>query len=1355
METKSEMIWLLTYCTYSDASSHRWVSLLEVKLIISLSLCKQLPFSTKQNTLRELTFLDSSFKEPVTTVLKQIVITIASNQSLGYTEEILRELLALIKSFADEEGPRTIPEDLLEALSFLSRAPISGDRRLEVIKSFRNKSEIDFKSSLYILQLMKMQMCVLGEEANEYFDLLFHAVVHTLKGDDVLCEQLLFTQHSDHQFPSTNVLKVWNSAVAGLISLGLYKEQIDLQCCRSVLEQAWGFDSPYEILQLFFVVRSTALRLAHLSRGQIKACSSCSAQISSNGRCTGKSSLLKMFFNAATTILHLDIFSTENKLVLIKKVCDIIVSTPHITETLTSALYNLLPYFSGARGNVSSYDEIYLLNRIIATLDNFTLLNQLSRIPRVFKNSFSVAFSGNVSIVSSRVKWLDILLFVASLQDLDQAFFDHLGPFMRVAIRHQSSSLDGVLELLKELQHVLRNVRSELIPLTMLNFAFFIENPVNEQERDRFLSEVAMKFKISPIYRVLTFLEVPRLLWKIYRATSSAAKRGELIDRVGKIVKSNKGQGYWMIERADSVNISQLFGVRDQTFIRRRIACCELEWFVLHSNLSTEDAALALDLSNLFFQAQFGQNAICLTFSDLRIEDGFFKFLPYEDEAASEVRGEGTCATSWVKVRSISPVKKAQEAILTPVLMVEKVIHNFKRVIAQEGDLSENVVSFWKLIFEKKEQFRCNKGCKFFVDHFVDVFLSILAEASSIEIIFHWARQNQHHVCQCSKVIVEACKWHRNDIDRETAIKFQTLVSTTMSKMLPSHGSCACFRSIEPSLEHLASFLEKQLQIEVTTRVLELYQVNVQAGVTVGEIVSSWSSIEQSLELVKKIRVYCEAGTIFSLNRPRSDFVCELLKSFACFCMDSCEDVQAKLTKLLELYDQLGDDPYGLSCLPKWRQAMITDGFPARAIDSWCVAFLVTPLKDLKSRDIDAIVYLNSRSLHLVNLDSRSQQVVTPVSEIIKRVIFPDDGFQVTEGEGIKKSEIKERIRLARLLFEFINILRLLKPEENIKDAVVRKSVIEACHNLCISYENKKEKRNDLYKIHGQKLEFLLTEIFGNQCTCMSEDKDVSSHDRVVTCQEAKEESCDAASVSRQPFCRHEYLPSILRHKEVHEAVLVLLRRWLLGIVTRPAHASHTQEIVQLLFSFQPSNDDPALLEKCLVTIQSRILSLERNQSLMAQLQAVGYNRRRRDNPDLWSSPKIELPCYLSKRESPNGSMFTKKLTEVLRSQWNEWKDLLSMYNIDFVKVGDVEVRREDLFGVQASLEEMEEQAAAVKERAKQLSSAPFKSDCFNSAEDVDRRVEQLIRLEQQHRRRIEKLYKNSRVSKNYTRLTA
>ena len=336
----------------------------------------------------------------------------------------------------------------------------------------------------------------------------------------------------------------------------------------------------------------------------------------------------------------------------------------------------------------------------------------------------------------------------------------------------------------------------------------------------------------------------------------------------------------------------------------------------------------------------------------------------------------------------------------------------------------------------------------------------------------------------------------------------------------------------------------------------------------------------------------------------------------------------------------------------------IADGFPVRAIDSWCAAFLMTPLENLTSRDVDAIVDLNSCTLGLV----------TSVSQIIKRVIFPENGFEVAQGKGIKESVIRERIRLARLLGEFLNILKVRKPEENPKDAVIRDIVVDAGIELCDSHENTDRKRNDLYKIHGQKLKALFTEIFGKRRK--SENGQVGIGQCGITHQTDEQELRVVASVARQSSYVHENLPFVLKNTHAYEPMLVLLRRWLSGMVTKPTLASQTLDIVQLLFSLDPCNAGSDL-EKLHGIIQSRILTLEENQSLLAQLQAAGYNQRREGIPDPWSSRVVELPCYLSKRENPSDRLFTKKLTEVLRRLWQQLKDILFILGIASIKVGE------------------------------------------------------------------------------------
>ena len=1320
-EAKSEMILLLSGISHSEIANHRLATTLDIEVLITLLLCKQLSFISKENVVRELMSLDQRLQEPDQRTLKLTIESIASSPEC--TEEMFCEIFALVKNFIDGKGPKTTAEFFFQTLLWLSTVLISNERRLRVIRNFWNgESETGFKISRFILLLMKIQVVFLIEGGDEYFDLLVRVVCETFKGDFGLCEQLFCALEPHVRLPSSFVLKVWTAAVAGLISLGLYKKEIDSFCCLPILQSAQGFDSSFETLQLLFLARSTALTL---SRRNLRSSPEASSQTME------RSNLLGNFVNAARTILVSDTLSTMQKMQLVRKVGDVLVCTTQISTALIPALARLIPYVSGTQCNLPGTDGIQAkVDRIVAILSNPKLVNELSRIPQAVKtDDLFQAVSKNMSDVSSELKSVEILLFIASLQDLSQELFIHLLPFIKETIR-KFSSVEDVLEVLKELVHLLRQVQTELIPFMFINFAYFIEKPVEKQKRDKFLLEIAMKWKTSLSHEVLSFLEVPRLLWKAYNTTSAPSKRGELIARLQEVISKNETSRHeWVLNenygQLLEALFDKLFGQPETAFISRRIACCELEWLIFHSPLSNKDAALAFDLSYLFSQTQ-GYRQRSLSLSDVRIEDGVFKF--YREKTAPEVLDGSTCTTSLIEEGSTSSAMKTQEALLIPVLMAQKLIVCLTRLLGPMENLTENVRSVWKLVCEAQQQVksevRC--GCDFFFDDYQEIFESILTEASSKEIVFLWASQNPHHAVQCSEVILSACRWHgkeMKDTDNEAFFKFQILVSTTLDKIRSSH--LRCFRNLESSLKYLNTILECRWPIEVRTRALELYQVDRQAGVSITEIVSSWSSFEQSLTLLEKVRSYYEAGEMIPSDSAEADFVWQLLKSFVRYGMiNSCGGVLAIYEQLLDLHDS--EDPFGFNRLCTWRKAMMESGdCTVRSIDSWCVAFLKTPLGDLKSREVDAIA----------SLDFDALQLVAPVSEKIKTVIFPAGGFEVTEGEGIKSSSIKERIRLAKLIGDFISILRLLKLNENLK-ANVTYIVVGACSELCTNCEGGRN-RGDLYKIRGQTLKSIFTEIFLSK---------KASGNCVLANQEDKESSAREASARQPCHLQESPTPLVLRNNEFLDPVLEpLLRRWLLGIVgKKPILASLTLEILQLL----PSDVDLALCSKFQTDIQARILSFKRNQSLMAQLQAVGFNRREEDDPDLWFSPAIELSCYLSKRESSSHRTFCKKLTEVLRFHWNGWKDLLFDCNVDSVEVGGVVVRTKDLFGFQASLEEMEKQVAAVKEWSRELASGPLKPETFNSSGGIDGSIAYLIRRENQHRRRIAKMYDRPSVSR-------
>ena len=1326
-EMKNEMICLLMCCTDGRWLGDIWE--FSIRVVKQLSACKQLQFCTKQVVIRQLTCFAKLFKGQEKKVFLECVENVAANESLELKNEIFTEILHFVERFADRQRPmKTIPSDVLQLFSLVSKVPISGDRRVKVLQmAMESRQGLD--NGIHILQLIEINRHILDEGTNEYFDHLVSAFVDVLKGKKDLCRQF-YDQQLQRYCSSVQVQEVWSIEVAKLIFLGSFNEEIDCWCCFPLLNDASGVMSSTEMLQLFFQVRTSAEAIVHLLRDRKDIPSSPDAS----------DRVPSVFVSSLAIIVRSTVLSGEEKLLLVKKVCDIFLNCPEIlTEwTMEEALANVIPSAHLQNSIASSNEEVMCLelNQIVAMLENPTSRAQLARIPFCMgKRSLCTVLSSINSDLPSREKLADTYHFIVAQEDLEQAFFDNVLPFLEI-VNQESNSVDDVLEILKELVCILRAAPSELTPFVILNFEHLFENKVNKHERKRFFNDVTMKWNFAANACVLSYLEVPRLLWKAYTAsTDTPAEQCELIGRLQQILKkmNENTEIYCVMGHHQVLNVNP----PDDIIVRRKIACSELEWLVFHSSLTIDEAALACNLS---FRS-CNQLLRCFSSSDIQIEDGVITCLLRKTSSGQEAEGDSNrcdVLTSDAAERSIAnvfPRSKPHTTILTPVSIAQKVIHHVARVLRKGEDPTEKAFSLWDLAFGPTS-FRCGEAeCAeslSFLDDYVEVFLSILAAASSTDVMLHWIRLDRHHLCQCAEVVLEACKWSGDvgDIVKEDQLKLQAAVSTTMETMRVktprTHAfspfirlSVPCFRLLKPQLKHLSNMLQSRLPIEVTTAVLGLFQDNVQAAVTVGEIISSWPCKERAVELAESMQLHCRQEEITALSPEQSEFVWQLLKAFGRFCVNSCEDLLARFKELIELHGP--DDVYGFNRLPKWRQEMLADGFPTHVIDSWCVAFLsTTPLEDLSSRDVDAIVDLNARSL----------QLVTTVSQRVKSCIFPVDGFEEMQGVGVKSHPIKERLRLARLLGEFINILKLRKPEENPKDAVIRDIVVEACDELCGAHE--KQSRNELYKIHDQKLKALFAEVFGKQrkpnhevdCTAMTE-------------QSSDEEARGVSSVARQSSYLHENLPRILRHNEVYESLLILLRRWLSGIVRKPTLASHTLEIVQRLFSEHSSDVGPGMLKELHDIIQERILSLPRNQAFIAQLQAAGYNQREQGTTtrDLWSSPILECPGYLSKREPPDSKIVKKKLTKVLRRLWSEWKNILFMLGIASIKVGEIDMSTKDLFGVQATLEEMEEQVSVVKKIVNQIKS-----------EDVDRPVKQLMRLEQRHRARIERLYKSDQV---------
>ena len=1310
-ETKNEMISLLLCCTDGRALADDWN--FAINVIKQLALSQELPFSKKKLIAHDITRFAKLLQDKSKVDFQHCVENVISNQTPDHKDDILLAILDLVKRFDDKKRPiKTIPRKLSQLLSLISQIPISVDRRLTLLQMAK-ESEEGTVNSRRISDFLQHYCCGLkNEEADEYFDVLVSVFDGIPKGRKDLYEQF-GEQVRKHRPP----LQVWTQ-FAQLILSGSFKEEIDGYCCCRILNASSGLSSS-EMLQLFSELRSCAKTVVELltDGNDIHAFTNhCGSQF-----------VPETFVSSVEVIVWSKALTGTEKLLSVKKVGDLFLKCPKslLERSMENALSNLIP-LSCLQNNHRCVDNEHLLrlefNHIESILDNRAIMAQLSKIPahslcKVVSKMNSDSFSAN--------NIAEIYHFIGSLEDLDQTFFETFLTVLEVAIR-DSSGVEHMLQILKELVCIVRATPSELVPLTVASFGQLLENRVGGQERRLFLNDVVMKWDFSPNVNVLSYLEVPRLLWKVYTTCKTPAERNVLIARLQEILKRAN-------ESVASCCLLGLGSAKPKDMLRK-VRCCEFEWLVLHSPLAKEEAALAF---NLIFHRDDLQLKCFRDFSDVYIEDHCFKFVPQgcESETENNVSDEAITNTTLGSTRNASSVTEPPSKILTPLFIAEKVIHNLKRLIRQNEDLTEKAFSFWDRVFVITipccwEQ-ECQESSPASYDSYLDVILSILSESLSTEILFYWIDQGRHHVCQCSEVIFNACKpsGFTDDVSKEAVFKFQGSVGVTMEKMRLDASSLripvSCFRFLIAQVKSLSNLLEFRLPIEVKTATLEIFQTDMQAGVAIGEMLSFWSCKQQAQNLVERFKEQlCKEEEFSSLNPTHRKFVWQLLKAFGRFCINSCEDVLDRFDYLSKLYDP--EDPYHFNRLPQWRQTMLTDGYSAKGIDCWCVAFLMTPPEDISSRDVDSILHLNSGSLKLVE---------SPLSETIERCVFPTDGFHVSQKEGIKRQETRERLRLVKLLSEFITILKFLKPEENRKDAVIKKIAVDGCNKLCEAHESQ-ARRNQLYIIYEEQLKALFTEVFGTQHK-LNDDADIVCMNQRAA--DALEGLQGSLAFSRQSSYLHENLHLVMSHREVYQPLTVLLRRWLSRVVAKPNLASLTLEIVRLLFSEHSEDQGQELLFRVHRKIQDRILSLENNQALMAQLQASGYNQKSQGLPDLWSSPNVECSGYLRKLDSPDSRRYTKKPTQLLRRLWSEWTDILSTLGVTFIKVGENDMPTQDLFGLDASLEEMEQQVSAVKETVNRVrTNFPDQR--------IQQGIEQMIRMEQRHRSRIRTLYKGTKV---------
>ena len=1279
-------------------------NLFVVDLIRSMCVCKPLPLNYMETFIQKLVCFSSHLEPSEKDAIRDFVaIVAASDQSLDYRQGMFSELCITMKHlWNDTKAPiKSIRAKTFEIISLLAKVTFSSQKTAQLFQLSRNSTD-GLTCCLQYLQLITSAAKAANKErASEHFELLFRAFFETLNGNENLCEIFCrhhrsFTTFFTTSCPSFDLLNIWSVVVAGLLSLDLFQENVDLQGCMPVLARATGFDSPFHALQLYFLLRSVFSRLFALSRGRVPGLTFTHARGSDASLSDATPDLVENFVEASILIVQSDVLPPEAKLLLIDKVCDIGLKKPNIMtgDNLCRALGNVIPFHSGIRSDDIPSGHLEL-HHILTILERPGVLEQLSRISATpSKSLYSILCS---KIPNPIAKDDVVLIFdcVVSFKNADKVFFDHLLVLLE-SITKVCSSVSDVLDLLVEAEGVFREIRPELIPLSILIFSHLVENKVANEERAAFIKLVALEWESPCDLDMYADYEIPQLLWNGYRSAKGTEGKFEAIDRIHEVIVRSKN----LKTNAPNANSTKM------NRVQRSILCRDLEWLVLHSSLTCEDVALCFHLSSCY-PAVHGLKCFSLL-------------------SAMQVGSVSEQATA-----SLLPLR-----ILTPAVIANKMIVQLRRLLGDDLPLCDIGTELWNSLFTNHCLPCPDDVCKSSsssstCDHFVNVVLSVMEKASYLEVVLFWfgshpdrihPYRSQHHAVQCSDVLLESCAWNGENVDKECHRQIQDEVAATLEVLrsvnegpigpsLPQtvNYSPMCFRLLQPQLKCLLCILQNKLPFEITQRLLNLAKIDWQAAAAVTAIVSLWSCRRATAKLLEGVHNLFRERKIPAFTFLQKEFFWHMFEVWACdeSYMNFPEDLLDKLLHLL-----IPEEPNcGLHRLPEWRNMMITEGYSVHVIDKWCIDFLFASLDNFSSRDVDAIIDLSPSSL----------QLVAPVSQVVKQCIFSE--------VGIKEHPIKERLRLVKLLNEFIEVLKIRKPNEATSDTVVTRIVVDACDELCKSYLDKVRSSNDLYKIRGKTLDALFAEVF------VTSDGGRVSSPHYSNANEAQEdESSIAVHAAGQGKPR-----SVLNHVEVYDPMLVLLRRWLSNIANKPTLASYTQEIVQLILS-QPSTEMvSSVLEELHNKIQNRILSFAPNQILISQLQAAGYNRgdSANANNDLWKSTSVEVSSYLSKSESTSKEVIEKKLTIVLRQHWIQWKILLLILQIPSVRVGEAHVDTKDLFGFQATLKEMENQAAAVKERI-----------CQAHSGEVDRRlVEELTRQEQQHRDRINEQQKRKSVS--------
>ena len=331
--------------------------------------------------------------------------------------------------------------------------------------------------------------------------------------------------------------------------------------------------------------------------------------------------------------------------------------------------------------------------------------------------------------------------------------------------------------------------------------------------------------------------EIPHLLWKAYEGTSSGKGKLEAIDQIHEV-----------IVRVQDRETHVVRGAEDPTanFLRDCIPCRDLEKLTLHSSLTSEDVALSFHLSSCYPAVHRLKCFNSCTESGTQIQDGRLTSQPPQQDEHNKTEGFQTLTHfSNATQDSFEENSKASETtacILTPASIAQKMIVQLRRLLCDDVNLFDIAVRLWNSLFTKDCPTCPNEACKSSndsssCDDIVKLFLSCLEKAPYFQVVPLWFDSNirkvfsQHHVIQCSEVVLESCAWNAQNLDKEGHLNIQAEMIGTLEILRsiiqvpvlpPFTPTPLCFCLLQPQLKSLLYILQKGLPLDITINLLKL-----------------------------------------------------------------------------------------------------------------------------------------------------------------------------------------------------------------------------------------------------------------------------------------------------------------------------------------------------------------------------------------------------------------------------------------------------------------------------------------------------------------------------------------------------